>query len=58
MADADLPQGNDPLRRAILWLAEQEGYSLEAIQVATERFGLTPRDQQYLVETFLPGADD
>jgi len=58
MADPDLPHGNDALRRAVLWLNEQEGYSLEAIQVATERFRLTPEDQQYLVETFLPGGDD
>lgn len=58
MADPDSTQRHDALHRAILWLNEQEGYSLEAIQVATERFGLTPQDQQYLVETLLPGADE
>lgn len=58
MADEDILPAGDDLRRAVEWLNEQEGYSLEAVQEATRRFGLTPEDQQYLVETFLPAADE
>jgi len=58
MAEPDPPHGDDPLGRTTFWLNRQEGYSLVATPVATERFGLTPQDQQDLVETVLPGADD
>jgi hypothetical protein len=58
MAEEKILPDGDNLRRAVLWLNQQEAYSLDAIQVATERFGLTPEDQQYLVETFLPGVDE
>lgn len=58
MADENILPEEDNLRRAVLWLNEQEGYSLDAIQAATQRFGLTPEDQQYLVETFLPDIDE
>lgn len=58
MAEENILPDGDNLRRAVLWLNQQEAYSLDAIQVATERFGLTPEDQQYLVETFLPGVDE
>lgn len=54
MAEDDAAARGENLRRAVLWLNEQEGYSLDAIQLATQRFGLTPEDEQYLVETFLP----
>ena len=52
-----LPEGEN-LRRAVLWLNEQDAYSMDAIEAASRRFELTPRDQQYLVETFLAGPDE
>ncbi|MDZ7748149.1 MAG: hypothetical protein U5K43_04285 [Halofilum sp. (in: g-proteobacteria)] len=55
--ESPLPH-EENLRRAVLWLNEQDAYSLDAIQLATQRFGLTPEDQQYLVETFLPDVDE
>ena len=58
MADEGSVSENENMRRAVLWLNEQEGYSLDAIQEATQRFGLTPEEQQYLVETFLPAGEE
>lgn len=54
-----LPQG-ERLRSAVLWLNQAEGYTLEAVEEASRRYDLSPEEQQYLIETFLPaaGADD
>lgn len=51
------PEGED-LRRAVRWLSEQEGYTVEAIQEASRRFNLSPVDEQFLVENFLPGVEE
>ena len=58
MAEERILPETGALHRAVLWLNEQEAYSLEGIQDAVQRFGLTPEDQQYLVETFLPSIDE
>lgn len=52
-----LPEGED-LRRAVRWLSEQEGYTLEAIEEASRRFNLSPVDEQFLIENFLPRVDE
>lgn len=54
--DGILPEG-EGLRRAVLWLNEQEGYTVEAIEEASRRFDLSPEEQQFLVENFLPGSE-
>lgn len=57
--DGILPKG-ERLRRAVLWLDQAEGYTFEAVEEASRRFNLSPEEEQYLIETFLPatGADD
>lgn len=48
-----VPEGEN-LRRAVRWLSEQEGYTPEAIQEASVRFDLSPQDEQFLLDHFLP----
>lgn len=55
--DGILPEGED-LRRAVRWLSEQEGYTLEAVEEASRRFNLSPVDEQFLIENFLPRVDE
>lgn len=55
MADGILPQ-SEGLRRAVLWLSENEGYTLEAVEEACRRFNLSPQEQQFLIENYLPAA--
>ncbi len=54
-SDGILPEG-EGLRRATLWLNETEGYTLEGIEEASRRFDLSPEEEQFLIETFLPQA--
>jgi len=56
-ADGILPEGED-LRRAVHWLSEQEGYTVEAIEEASRRFNLSPADEQFLIDQFVPRVDD
>lgn len=53
--DGILPQG-EGLRRAAHWLNETEGYTLEGVEEASRRFNLSPEEEQFLIETFLPGS--
>lgn len=55
--DGILPEGED-LRRAVRWLSEQESYTLEAVEEASRRFNLSPVDEQFLIENFLPAAEE
>ena len=44
-----IPEG-EALRRALQWLAEQEGHcTLQAVEQASLRFDLTPRDEEFLL---------
>lgn len=54
-SDGILPKG-EGLRRAVLWLNETEGYTLEGVEEASRRFNLSPEEEQFLVENFLPQA--
>ena len=56
-ADGILPEGED-LRRAVRWLSEQEGYTVEAVEEASRRFNLSPADEQFLIDQFVPTVDD
>lgn len=55
--DGILPKG-ERMRRAVLWLDQAEGYTLEAVEEASRRFDLSPEEEQFLIETFLPAAAD
>lgn len=55
--DGILPKG-ERMRRAVLWLDQVEGYTLEAVEEASRRFDLSPEEEQFLIETFLPAAGD
>jgi len=56
-ADGILPEGED-LRRAVRWLSEQEGYTVEAVEEASRRFNLSPADEQFLIDHFIPTVDE
>ncbi|KUE81708.1 hypothetical protein [Aeromonas schubertii] len=52
-----LPHGED-LRRAVRWLNEQHRYDGHAIEEASQRFCLSPLDEEFLLQHWLqPGAD-
>jgi len=43
-----LPKG-EALRRAITWLAEQGSWTPELIEQASQRFDLSPTDEEFLL---------
>jgi hypothetical protein len=45
------PKGED-LRRAVAWLAEQHGWTMELIEEACRRFDLSPVDEEFLIREF------
>ena len=45
------PEGED-LRRAVAWLAEHRGWTLELIEEACRRFDLSPLDEEFLIREF------
>ncbi len=45
------PKGED-LRRAVAWLAEQRGWTMELIEEACRRFDLSPVDEEFLIREF------
>jgi hypothetical protein len=59
-----LPKG-EALRRAITWLAEQGSWTPELIDQASQRFDLSPIDEEFLLQESrrlrkqdMPPADD
>ena len=55
-SDGILPKG-EGLRRAVLWLSETEGQTIDAVEEAGRRFNLSPEEEQFLIETYLPSPD-
>ncbi len=45
------PKGED-LRRALGWLAEHGGWTLELLEEACRRFDLSPADEEFLIREF------
>jgi hypothetical protein len=45
------PKG-ESLRRAVAWLAEHRGWTLELIEEACQRFDLSPVDEEFLIQEF------
>jgi hypothetical protein len=43
-----VPKGED-LRRAVAWLAEHRGWTMELIEEACRRFDLSPADEEFLI---------
>ncbi|MCP4701250.1 MAG: hypothetical protein GY862_31010 [Gammaproteobacteria bacterium] len=41
------------LRRAVRWLSEEKTHNYKAIEEASMRFNLSPRDEEFLVRNFL-----
>ena len=54
-ADAVIPEG-EALRRAVAWLLEQPERSLSAIELASQRFDLSPLEAAVLFRYFGPSA--
>lgn len=46
-----LPQGED-LRRAVRWLGEHQQHDLRAIEEASQRFCLSPLDEEFLIRYY------
>jgi hypothetical protein len=53
------------LRRAVAWLAEQRSWTPELIDQASQRFDLSPRDEDFLLQEsrtfhmqYMPPAND
>jgi len=44
-----LPRG-EALRRAVAWLAHQGPWTLELIEQASQRFDLSPTEEEFLLE--------
>jgi hypothetical protein len=56
-ASAD-PTGGDSFQRALAWLLEQPVRTLEAIEEASARFGLTPLESAVLFRYFSTTGHD
>lgn len=56
-SNGPLPEGEN-LRRAVRWLSEEKAYTPEGIQEASIRFDLSPQEEQFLLDHFLPVEDD
>lgn len=54
--DSLLPEG-EGLRRAVAWLAEQPVRDLATIEEASRRFGLSPLEEEFLLERFRAPRD-
>jgi hypothetical protein len=46
-----LPKG-EALRRAVAWLSEQRSWTPETIDQASQRFDLSPSDEEFLLQEF------
>lgn len=46
------PKG-EMLRRAVLWISQNKAYDLAMIEEASERFNLSPLDEEFLIRHFL-----
>ena len=44
-----LPKG-EALRRAVAWLARQGKWTVELIEQASQRFDLSPTDEEFLLQ--------
>lgn len=49
---------HEGLRRAFAWLAQQEAWSLQAIEEACRRFDLAPADEEFLLAEYRRLRDD
>jgi hypothetical protein len=47
----------DALRRAVAWLAEQGTWTPSLIQQASQRFDLSPEDEEFLLREFRKGQE-
>lgn len=47
-----LPEG-EMLRKAVLWISEMHTYDLKTIEEASERYNLSPLDEEFLMRHFL-----
>ncbi|MBK9114759.1 MAG: hypothetical protein IPM22_03725 [Betaproteobacteria bacterium] len=52
MSIAPLLPKSEPLRRAILWLAEQGPWTAHLIDEACQRFDVDPADEEFLLREF------
>ncbi|MCH7371133.1 MULTISPECIES: hypothetical protein [Aeromonas] len=52
-----LPHGED-LRRAVRWLGEHHQHDLRAIEEASQRFCLSPLDEEFLIRYCREQAPD
>ncbi len=49
--DALVPEG-EGLRRAVAWLADQPRRDASTVEEASQRFNLSPVDEQFLLDHF------
>ncbi|HSG66655.1 MAG TPA: hypothetical protein VLD39_16725 [Gammaproteobacteria bacterium] len=52
MMRSTIPPAHDDLRRAVQWLAERGNVDAQAIEEASVRFDLSPRDEEFLLAHF------
>jgi hypothetical protein len=43
----------EALRRAVKWISEQKSYTLEGVGEASQRFDLSPVDEEFLIREFV-----
>ncbi len=53
--DGVVPEGEN-LRNAVRWLSENAPLSRESIDAVSRRFDLTPLEEEFLLQEFLPGS--
>ncbi len=46
-----VPRGED-LRRAVHWISEQHTCNLQIIEIASQKFDLSPLDEEFLIRNF------
>jgi hypothetical protein len=52
MSTSSITPKGEALRRAIAWLAEHPGWTMERIEEACQRFDLSPVDEEFLIREF------
>jgi hypothetical protein len=58
MSRNPLTPAHEDLRRAVQWLGEQPRIDADVLEEASQRFDLSPLDEEFLFRLFLAHGDD
>ncbi|MBN2428453.1 MAG: hypothetical protein JXK94_08965 [Deltaproteobacteria bacterium] len=53
MSDSTIQPKGEDLRKAVRWISDQGTWDYKRIEEASQRFNLSPKDQEFLIHFFL-----